>query len=221
MLILRDVLGFSAREMADALETSVTAVYSALQRARKTIDEQLPERGQQATLRALGDERVRAARERYVDAWDAGDVDAVVALLAEDAELAMPPRPSWFRGRRGGAGFLARGPLAAGKRQRSRRTHANGQAAFGYQPCERRAERFEAHVLQVLTLRGGRIAESPRSSERRLVARFGLSRTAAMDRGAGWTRQVNTTLKEIHAAPSEHTTGKRGWVLAPHSAWRR
>src|SRR6476660_7006468 len=89
-LILRDVLGFSGAEVADALETSTDAIHSALQRAHATIDKRLPERSQQATLRALGDEQMREIVDSFVDAWERGDVDALVARLADDAVLAMP-----------------------------------------------------------------------------------------------------------------------------------
>jgi RNA polymerase sigma-70 factor (TIGR02960 family) len=85
VLVLREVLGYSAAETADALDTTVASVNSALQRARATIGKRLPERGQQETLRALGDERLRAAVERYVDAWERNDVEAMVSMLAEDA----------------------------------------------------------------------------------------------------------------------------------------
>ena len=90
-LILREVLGFSAREVAESLDTTVASVNSALQRARKTIDDDAPEQSQQATLRALGDERLRELVEGYMDAMQRGDVEAVVSLLAEDAAWSMPP----------------------------------------------------------------------------------------------------------------------------------
>src|SRR5436305_7300579 len=73
-LILREVLGFSAQEVADSLETSVQSVNSALQRARETVDERMPEQSQQATLRSLGDERLREIVEGYMDAMDRCDV---------------------------------------------------------------------------------------------------------------------------------------------------
>jgi RNA polymerase sigma-70 factor (ECF subfamily) len=92
VLILRDVLGFSGAEVAEALDTTPAAVYSALQRAHKTVDERRPTYSQQATLRALGDARVSELVERYIDAWERGDVEAIVAMLSEDATLAMPPR---------------------------------------------------------------------------------------------------------------------------------
>jgi RNA polymerase sigma-70 factor (ECF subfamily) len=85
VLMLREVLGFSARETADALDTTVASVNSALQRARATIETRLPERDQQETLRSLGDERLGEMVERYVNAWERNDVEAIVSMLAEDA----------------------------------------------------------------------------------------------------------------------------------------
>src|SRR3954452_21008192 len=87
VLILRDVLGFSARESADSLDTSSPAVNSALQRARKTIGQRLPERSQQATLHTLGEDKLRTIMKGYVDAWERHDVDALAAMLTEDAAL--------------------------------------------------------------------------------------------------------------------------------------
>jgi RNA polymerase sigma-70 factor (ECF subfamily) len=84
-LISRDVLGFSTREVAATLDTTETSVKSALQRARTTVAERLPERSQQATLRAIGDERVRDVVARFADAFERGDVGAILALLTEDA----------------------------------------------------------------------------------------------------------------------------------------
>jgi RNA polymerase sigma-70 factor, ECF subfamily len=157
VLILRDVLGFAGAEVAETLNTTPEAVYSALQRAHKTVDAKLPAESQQATLRSLGDARVRELAERYLDAWESGDVDTVVSMLAEDAILAMPPRPSWFRGTAAARVFLASGPLAAGQRRRAGLTRANGQLAVAshYQPGDARA----VHVLQLLSLdTEGRIA---------------------------------------------------------------
>src|SRR5437763_13593318 len=85
VLILREVLGFSAAEVADTLGTTVASVNSALQRARKTTEERLPERSQQETLRAIGDERLSEIVNGYVDAWLRGDVGTVAAMLTEDA----------------------------------------------------------------------------------------------------------------------------------------
>jgi RNA polymerase sigma-70 factor (ECF subfamily) len=85
-LVLREVLGFSAKEAAEVLDTTVASVNSALQRARAAVEERLPEQSQQETLRSIGDERLREVVQSYVDAWDRGDIEAVVAKLAEEAE---------------------------------------------------------------------------------------------------------------------------------------
>ena len=155
VLILRAVLGFSAQEVADVLETSVPAVNSALQRARRTVDERLPDRSQQATLREVGDERLREVVRDYTDALQQGDVDAVVALLADDAVWSMPPMPAWYRGREAVAAFLAEYPLR--ERWRHVPTRANGQLAVGCYIWQDDRRSYVAAVLDVLTLRGDRI----------------------------------------------------------------
>ena len=156
-LILREVLGFSAQEVADALETSVASVNSALQRARKTVEERLPEESQQATLRTLGDERVTEIVERYMAALERGDVEALMAMLAEDAAWSMPPCPVWYRGEEAVATFLAEYPFR--ERWRHVPTQANGQVAVGGYMWDPERESYVAAVLDVLTFRGDRIAE--------------------------------------------------------------
>ena len=128
-LILRDVLGFSARETAETLETTVASANGALRRARKAVAGTLPVQSQQANLAPLGDDGLRQIVERYVDAWERADVDAILALLAEDATFAMPPLPTWYRGHDVIAVFLTR--FALGDRWRLVPTRANGQLAFG------------------------------------------------------------------------------------------
>jgi RNA polymerase sigma-70 factor (ECF subfamily) len=126
VLILREVLGFSAREVAETLESTTASVNSALQRARWTIDETLPDESQQATLRTLGDERLREIVESYTDAMARGDVDAVVSMLTEDAAWSMPPLTSWYGGLDAIRVFLARGPLSGDWRWRHLPAQANG-----------------------------------------------------------------------------------------------
>jgi RNA polymerase sigma-70 factor (ECF subfamily) len=160
VLILRDVLGFSGEEVAEALETTPKAVYSALQRAHKTVDQQLPVLSQQQTLKSLGDARVREIVATYVDAWERGDVDAIVSMLAEDAIVAMPPRPSWYLGLDAARTFLAQGPLAPGISRRGHPAHANGQIAVGVVFLGYPDQPQTLQVLQLLTLdTNGRIAE--------------------------------------------------------------
>ena len=133
VLIMREVLGFSAQETSESLETSVQSVNSALQRARKSVDEKLPEQSQQATLRALGDDGLREIVENYMDAMQRGDVDTIVSMLAEDAGVVDAPAASWFRGVDAVRVFLAKGPISGAWRWRHVAARVNGQAAVaGY-----------------------------------------------------------------------------------------
>jgi RNA polymerase sigma-70 factor, ECF subfamily len=174
VLILRDVLGFSAREVAGTLETTPAGVDSALQRAHKAVDERLPERSQQAVLRALDDDGLRAIVDGFVDAWERADVGAVVALLADDGAMTMPPLPTWYRGRSSIGAFLERGPLRPGMRWRLRPARANGQPAFGKYLWDEERAVFAAHSISVLTLERGRIAEMTTFLDAALMPRFGL-----------------------------------------------
>ena len=163
VLILREVLGFSAREVAETLETTTASVNSALQRARKAVDERLPEQSQQATLRALGDDELREVVDGYVDAWDRGDIDAVVAMLTEDAGFSMPPLRSWYGGREGGhaamAGFLTVGPLSGEWRWRHVAVRANGQPTLAFYSWDKARKTHLPFALNVLPLRGRRISD--------------------------------------------------------------
>ena len=158
-LILREVLGFSAQEVAESLETSVASVNSALQRARKTVDERLPEQSQQATLRSLGDDRLREVVEGYMDAMQRGDVEAVVGMLAEDAAWSMPPLAAWFSGHEALTGFLHFGPLSGDWRWRHVPARASGQAAVGSYAWHEQEQGYLPFALDVLTLEGERIKE--------------------------------------------------------------
>jgi len=172
VLILRDVLGFSARETAEVLGTEPTAVDSALQRAHKTVDARLPAQSQQAALRSLDDADLRAIVDGYVEAWERADVDAVVEMLAEDASLTMPPQAEWYRGRDAIASFLSTRPLAEGNRWRVVATHANGQLAFGH--YVERADGFAAESVAVVSLRGTKIEDLTIFRTPELLERFGL-----------------------------------------------
>ena len=172
MLILREVLGFSAREVAESLETSVPSVNSALQRARRTVAERLPARSQQATLRDLGDDRVRAMVEDYVAAWERRDVEAMVAMLAEEATFAMPPHPHWFRGRDSVIEFIT----GTGKPDlRHVITTASGQPAVGwYWPDAEGGGSYVPVSLEVLALDGARVREITAFVQPGLFERFAL-----------------------------------------------
>jgi RNA polymerase sigma-70 factor, ECF subfamily len=174
VLILREVLGFSAREAAEALDTTPGSIDSALQRAHKTVDERLPEQSQQATLRALGDEGLREIVDEFIAAWERTDIDAIVAMLADDAAMTMPPLPTWYRGREAVRAFLRGSVLTSTARRRMVPTRANGQLAFGHYVREADEETFVPHAIHVLTLDGPQIAEITAFLTPEAFERFGL-----------------------------------------------
>ena len=171
VLILRDVLGFSAREVSEALDATVASVNSTLQRARKAADERLPERSQQETIRALGDDRLRALVDRFIEAFVAGDVSAILALLADDATFAMPPYAGWCQGR----DAISRSWLMPGgpaPRLHYVATRANGQPAVGTYLLD--GGSYRPIALDVLALRGERIAAVTAFRTPAIFARFAL-----------------------------------------------
>ncbi len=157
VLLLREVLGFSAKETGDLLDTSVASVNSALQRARAAVDERIGDQSQQQTLRMLDDDEIKELVDRYVDAWERGDVDTVTAMLAEDATFAMPPLATWYQGRDGIATWARLHPLSGQWRWRAVRTQANGQPALGFYAWDDDQQAFLPFALNVLTFRGREI----------------------------------------------------------------
>jgi RNA polymerase sigma-70 factor, ECF subfamily len=172
-LILKDVLGFSAQEVAESLESTVAAVNSALQRARRAVEERLPEQSQQATIRSIGDERLRDLVERFIEAFESGEVDAIVALLAEDATFAMPPYPDWAQGRDAVAeSWLMPGGPAP--RLKYVATRANGQPALGTYLLDQTTNAYVPIALDVLTLSGTEVVEVLAFRSQEIFPRFGL-----------------------------------------------
>ena len=172
-LILREVLGFSAKEVAEALGSTVASVNGALQRARKAADERLPERSQQANLRSLGDERVRDLVRRFSAAFEVGDVDAILSMLAEDATFSMPPYPNWCRGREQIADSWLM-PGGAPPRLRYLATRGSGQPALATYRLDDITGSYLPIALDVLTLRGAEIAAVTAFRSTELFPRFGL-----------------------------------------------
>jgi RNA polymerase sigma-70 factor (ECF subfamily) len=155
VLILRDVVGFSAREAADALATSVPAVTSALQRARTTAESRLPARSQQAALRSLGDQRIRLLAGRYADAMERGDADLLVSMLADDVTYTMPPPPTCLRSHAAIRRFIREEVARLSWQHRA--TRANGQLAIGCYILDPGQSRYVASAIDVLTLDGEQI----------------------------------------------------------------
>jgi RNA polymerase sigma-70 factor (ECF subfamily) len=155
VLMLREVLGFSAQETATMLDTSVPSVNSALQRARAAVQERVPERTQQTTLRALGDRSLRKLIDRYVDAWERCDVPAFAGLLAEDATFAMPPLATWYTPRDTIATWADAFPMSGTWRWRAVLTSANAQPALAFYAWDKSEAAYLPFALNVLSLRDG------------------------------------------------------------------
>ena len=159
VLILREVMGFSAKETADILETSVASVNSALQRARVAVEERVPEQSQQVALRSLGDDGLREIVDRYVDAWQRCDVEAFAAMLAKDATFAMPPLATWYETRDGIATWARLSPMSGAWRWRTVLTRANGQPALAFYSWDEDARGYLPFALNVLSFRGTEIID--------------------------------------------------------------
>jgi RNA polymerase sigma-70 factor (ECF subfamily) len=182
-LILRDGLGFSADEVAQSLGTTAASVASALQRARRAMDERVPDPTQQTTLRAIGDRRIRRLVQDYIAAIEAGDVPRVLAMLAADATWSMLAAAgdavhgpaTWYRGHRQIARFLSEGPLSGKWNWRHVATAANSQVAVAGYTREPGQEQHRLRALDVLTLDGERIAEVTAFLDPEALGRFGLT----------------------------------------------
>jgi RNA polymerase sigma-70 factor (ECF subfamily) len=161
VLILRDVLGWSAKETAALLDVSVAAVNSALQRARAALRQHLPERRLEWSAAGDPTEEERAIVERYIEAGDRGDARAIAALLREDARFAMPPQPELHVGRKAILACWAEGGFGTGEigALRCRATRANRQPAVACWLRTPGETEFRALALDVLRIEDGALAE--------------------------------------------------------------
>lgn len=179
-LLLTEVLGFSAAEVAGMMATTTASVNSAVQRARATLASKVTGPSQQRTLRALSDAQLAATVARYAAALEAGDADALVGLLTADVTWAMPPNAEWYRGLPAVSAFLHGGPLITPWRHVPGR--ANGQLAVGCYTWDEEALVWRGMVLDVLTLADdGRIAEVTAFIGTEHVAGAGLPATLPAD----------------------------------------
>jgi RNA polymerase sigma-70 factor (ECF subfamily) len=174
VLILRDVLDFSAREVAELLDTTEQSVTSALKRARATLARELPPSGQPPPPPNSPTEQ--ALLGRLVQAFEESDVDGIVALMTDDAWVRMPPVPLEYQGRDLAGLFFATVAFRQGRRYRLVPTRANGQPAFGVYLRDPLADVSRAFGLFVLTLAGDRVSAITRF-DNSVLARFGLPRT--------------------------------------------
>jgi RNA polymerase sigma-70 factor (ECF subfamily) len=174
VLVLRDVLGFRAAEVAAMLDRTEPTVNSALQRARSGLEARLPPSRERAPAPQSPHEREVASS--FADAFEHGDLDRVVAMLTDDAWVTMPPEPFEYQGRETIAGFFEHVTLmrAPGRRTRLLPTRANGQPAFGHYSAEPADQVARGTGLLVLTLDRERIAAITRFGGGDLLSRFGL-----------------------------------------------
>lgn len=155
VLILRDVLEYSAAETAGLLDTTLASANSALQRARKAVAERVPPVSQQQELTNLGAERRRELVEAFVAAWERSDIDAIVAMLTTDARMSMPPLPAWYDGIENVRIWTV---TACAITWRMTVHSANGQPALAcYEQCD--DGRFTLSAVMLLSFRAGRISD--------------------------------------------------------------
>jgi RNA polymerase sigma-70 factor (ECF subfamily) len=174
VLVLRDVLGFHAAEVADMLDSSVDSVNSALKRARAGLQRKLPPAPDREPPPASGSPVEDATVAKFARAWESADLDALVGLLTDDVFISMPPVPLEYEGRDVAARFCA-SIFHAGRRFDLVRTRANGQPAFG---AYLRSSNGISHGtgLYVLTLTGDRICALTRF-DNNVLPWFGLPRS--------------------------------------------
>ena len=176
VLILRDVLDWRTREVADLFGLSVPAVKSLLHRARTTLDDHQRAAGANAMSVQTLDDRLRRQLKRYVHAWESADVNKLLALLTAEATFSMPPTPEWYRGRdniRGLIGMTIFSGQAQG-RWRLQPTRANGRSAFGIYQRDESTGLYEAHGIQVVTFDGEHIADIITFKDSALMRYFNL-----------------------------------------------
>jgi RNA polymerase sigma-70 factor (ECF subfamily) len=173
VLILRDVLSWSAAETAGVLGTTTTAVNSALRRARAQLERVVPAEDE---IAEPADPRQRDLADRYAAAFESADLATLVTLLKQDVTLEMPPLPTWFAGAGQVAGFLAAHVLTAPGKYRMVATVANGQLAFA---CYARDGdgTYRAHALQVLSTAAGQVTRIVIFLDPGLYPAFGLPET--------------------------------------------
>jgi RNA polymerase sigma-70 factor (ECF subfamily) len=172
-LLLRDVIGYTAAEVAAMLSTSIAGVNSALQRARASLKQARSEGTVARVHSGSGGAVEQVLVQQLINAWHASDVTAIVALLTEDALLTMPPEPMRFVGRDAIEAFLRTQP-GGGRLDQFRlvSTRANGQPALAAYEWD--GQEFHAHALIVLAIQGDEIASLTRFAEPELFGRFGL-----------------------------------------------
>src|SRR5262249_32187707 len=173
VVILRDVLGFHASEAARILDTSEESVTSALKRARAALERHQRSGASQPPAPPPGSAAEQQLVTRLTRAFEAADVDGIVALLTEDVWVTMPPLPLEYQGRELAGRFLRATAFRPGWTVRLIPARANGQPAFGFYARDPATGRYYTVGLMVLTLSGGQVSAMTRFDASTLP-RFGL-----------------------------------------------
>jgi RNA polymerase sigma-70 factor (ECF subfamily) len=176
VLILRDVLDWPASEVAEIMGQSLPSVKSALYRARKTLAQRYSGQQPETMATDASDEETRHVLEQYLRAWEAADVEGLLALLREDCTFSMPPIPSWYRGWASIGKLVARTVFGGQARARWRLlpTTANAQPAFGIYKRNEASEVYDGYGIQVITLTGAQISDIITFRNPALIAFFDL-----------------------------------------------
>jgi RNA polymerase sigma-70 factor, ECF subfamily len=174
VLILRDVLGWSAKETATLLDATVDSVNSALRRARSTLKKHLPARRLELASRTDPTQEERLLLRRYMDAHERADATTFAALLREDARLTMPPTPTWYDGREAIVTFHARQLFVPEIQWRAMVTRANRQPAVAFYTRQPGEPEFRASVLDVLRVEDGLVTQIDAFVLPALFPAFGL-----------------------------------------------
>lgn len=177
VLLFRDVLNWSSNEVADLLGTSLSAVNSMLYRARTALSKRYSTQNYRDLKINRSDNKTNKLLQQYVKAWETADVDALVALLKEDATFPMPPLPLWYRGREAIKAFVLRAILTGDSRRRWRLkpVRSNGQPAFAWYRRDEAEGNYHAYAIQVLTIKEDLFTDVTTFGYPNLFPHFGLS----------------------------------------------
>jgi RNA polymerase sigma-70 factor (ECF subfamily) len=175
------VLGWQANEVAEAFGQTIPSVKSALYRARTTMARHQQTLHPETMTGRISDVELKELLERYTQAWEAGDVEAFVALLREDSTFSMPPTPSWYRGREEIGELVGKTIFSGDARGRWRLSpvSANAQPGFGLYRLDESSGNYVGYGIQVIALAGDRIGDITTFRNPALVEVFSLPQSFA------------------------------------------
>lgn len=176
VLILDDVLDWTAEEISGILGISLSAVNSLLYRARSTLKQRYPAGRRVSSDSALVDDRMKQLLEQYLQAWESADIEGIVSMLKEDAAFPMPPMPVWYQGREAIRAFISATILAGDARGRWRLmpVRANGRHGFAFYRLDETSQKYTPFAIQVLSFQGDLLEDVTTFGYPFLFPAFGL-----------------------------------------------